>query len=299
MTPDICLYHSNCVDGFTAAWVVRQKFRHCQFLAVAYNEPPPLELLAGRNVLMVDFSYKRPAMDEIAAVANAVVVLDHHKTAEEELGPLLAERGKVTGVFDMTKAGALLAWEWTWNGPVPLLVQYVNDRDLWQFAMGDTRAIHAVMSSHPFDFDLWTALAKKIEQHGERQKIIEEGEAILRAMARIREQAVEDTIRNMRFGPYVVPVVNLPKAWMSEALNELAVGVPFAAGYIDRADGRREFSLRSSGEVDVSQIAKAYGGGGHRPAAGFVMPAGWEGDDDPEMDVIETSGSGKVKVQEA
>lgn len=302
MTPDICFYHdAHCVDGFTAAWAIRQKFRHCHFVPANYNEPLPipLEEMAGRNILMVDFSVKAPVMRELAEVANAIVVLDHHKSAVEELEPVLAEKGKVTGVLDMTKAGAMLAWEWAWGAvPAPLIVQYAQDRDLWQFAMGDTRAIYAVLSSHEFEFELWTKLAKEIEAHHTRQKLVEEGEAILRAEKRIRDQAVADTIRTMRFGPYEVPVVNLPKAWMSDVLNVLAQHAPFAAGYYDRADGRREFSLRSNGDVDVSQIAMAYGGGGHRPAAGFVMEAGWEGDGplEEELDVIETSAKGGVKV---
>jgi phosphoesterase RecJ-like protein len=33
-------------------------------------------------------------------------------------------------------------------------------------------------------------------------------------------------------------------------------------------------SLRSDGTVDVSEIAKKYGGGGHIKAAGFVLDIG-------------------------
>jgi nanoRNase/pAp phosphatase (c-di-AMP/oligoRNAs hydrolase) len=76
-----------------------------------------------------------------------------------------------------------------------------------------------------------------------------------------------------------VPVVNLPYMMASEAANRLAEGEPFAAAYFDRADAR-VFSLRSRG--DVSAIAKAYGGGGHRNAAGFQGPIGWEGDEGVE-----------------
>ena len=58
----------------------------------------------------------------------------------------------------------------------------------------------------------------------------------------------------------------------------MAEGEPFAATYVDSPKGRA-FSLRSRRDgVDVSQIAATYGGGGHRGAAGFLMPSGWEGD---------------------
>jgi len=52
--------------------------------------------------------------------------------------------------------------------------------------------------------------------------------------------------------------------------GELAKDRPFGTYYIDRHDGKRQWSLRSrDGGVDVSEIAKAHGGGGHKQAAGF------------------------------
>ncbi|MFB5634981.1 MAG: bifunctional oligoribonuclease/PAP phosphatase NrnA, partial [Candidatus Nitrosomaritimum aestuariumsis] len=66
-----------------------------------------------------------------------------------------------------------------------------------------------------------------------------------------------------------VPVANLPYTLVSDAANKLAEGEAFAACYWDTEDGR-VFGLRSfSKGSDVSEIAKEYGGGGHRNAAGF------------------------------
>jgi hypothetical protein len=61
--------------------------------------------------------------------------------------------------------------------------------------------------------------------------------------------------------------------------NMLAEGRPFGACYYDNAEGKRVFSLRSKDEgADVSEIAVAYGGGGHARASGFTALRGWEGD---------------------
>lgn len=55
-------------------------------------------------------------------------------------------------------------------------------------------------------------------------------------------------------------------------------GARVAACYWDTPEGR-VFSLRSTDTgPDVSEIAKAYGGGGHAHAAGFRVPLGWEGE---------------------
>lgn len=63
----------------------------------------------------------------------------------------------------------------------------------------------------------------------------------------------------------------LASVLQSEVCHELCQGEPFAAAYWDEADGTRRWSLRSSETdgVDVSEIAKLYGGGGHVHAAGF------------------------------
>jgi phosphoesterase RecJ-like protein len=46
---------------------------------------------------------------------------------------------------------------------------------------------------------------------------------------------------------------------------------------INAGDGERKVSLRASDErVDVSRIARAQGGGGHRGAAGFTTSMGWD-----------------------
>ena len=66
-----------------------------------------------------------------------------------------------------------------------------------------------------------------------------------------------------------MPVANLPYTLTSDAGHLLANGEPFAACYWDTPTGR-VFSLRSTDDgLDVSEIAKKYGGGGHRNASGF------------------------------
>ncbi|HXT50409.1 MAG TPA: DHHA1 domain-containing protein, partial [Thermoanaerobaculia bacterium] len=47
-------------------------------------------------------------------------------------------------------------------------------------------------------------------------------------------------------------------------------GVQAVAIVREVADGRYKVSLRSSGDVDVEQVARRHGGGGHKNAAGFT-----------------------------
>jgi len=54
-----------------------------EFHAGVYQNPPPD--VTGKDVILVDFSYKRPILDKMKQEANSILILDHHKTAMEDL----------------------------------------------------------------------------------------------------------------------------------------------------------------------------------------------------------------------
>ncbi len=59
----------------------------------------------------------------------------------------------------------------------------------------------------------------------------------------------------------------------SEIAGKLAESRAFGACFFIRSDGLRVWSLRSTDNgVDVSEIARRHGGGGHRNAAGWTEP---------------------------
>jgi len=101
-----------------------------------------------------------------------------------------------------------------------------------------------------------------------------EGGAIERKHFKDLAELLKVTTRRMKIAGHDVPVANLPYTMSSDAGHQLAQGEKFAACYWDTPDGR-VFSLRSSDDgLDVSEIAKLFGGGGHRNAAGFKLAPG-------------------------
>lgn len=291
----LCIYHGNCQDGFGAAWAVRHALGadRVEFHAGIYQDPPPD--VAGRHVLIVDFSYKRPMLQGMATAANSITVLDHHKSAMEDLAgfrePASAAQFRaqaipgyqpyhaIRALFDMNRSGAGIAWDFFHpNQKRPRLIDYIEDRDLWRFALPGTREIAAALFSYPYDLGTWDELMTG--DHTRRLR--EEGVAIERKHHKDIAELVDALWRKMVIGGHVVPVANLPYTlasdagtWMCRGLDEGLAGSwipPFAACYWDTREGR-VFSLRSLyGGSDVSEIAKLYGGGGHRNAAGFRVP---------------------------
>lgn len=296
MSKALCIYHGNCADGFTAAWAVRKALGdEADFYPGIYGQEPPD--VTDRHVVMVDFSYKRPVIDALFRKAKSVLILDHHKTAAEDLAGFHPPFGpgwprhlenvyqdecencqQVYAEFDMDRSGAQLAWDFFHpEKRRPRLVDYVADRDLWRFMMPMSREIAAATFSYPYDFTAWGDVAAKIED--DLTRFAAEGAAIERKHHKDIAELVGVTRRTMRIGGLDMPVANLPYTLTSDAGHLMAKqdqGV--AACYWDTPAGR-VFSLRSTEDgPDVSAIAKSYGGGGHRNAAGFQMPRGWEGD---------------------
>ncbi len=275
----LCIYHGNCLDGFAAAWSVHHALgEEVEFHKGIHQQPPPD--VENRDVILVDFSYKKRVLENMLATAASITILDHHISAEEDLSELL-KSGEIKGLFDMNQSGAMLAWLWFNPGlPVPELIAYIQDRDLWLFKLDGTQEINAALSSYPFDFKLWDSL---MDSRSTTLEILrQEGQAIERKLQKDINTLIASGVRRMVIGGYDVPVLNASSAYVSDAGNIMSAGEPFAACYWDHPDGR-SFSLRSRDDdglagVDVAEIAKKYGGGGHKHAAGFTVAIGWEGE---------------------
>lgn len=261
----LCIYHGNCADGFMSAWVVREALGDdVEFYPGVYQDAPPD--VFSRDVIMVDFSYKRPVLLGMAQSANSILILDHHKSAESDLVDLPPN---VTTHFDMERSGARITWDYFFpdNTP-PRLLLHVEDRDLWRFDLPGTREVQAAVFSHPYDFEVWDKLIDSFDEFG-RTNLFNEGAAIERKHFKdIREFIKVAAYRDVIAG-HDVPVLNAPYFWSSDAGHIMAQGEPFAACYWDTPEGR-VYSLRSSDDgLDVSEVAAQFGGGGHKHAAGY------------------------------
>ena len=255
------LYHRDA-DGFGAAYAAWKKFGdEAEYISVQYGEPVPGISPETRRLFIVDFSYPAETIRLLQELYPSVVVLDHHKTAL----PLK----ELPGCYiDMDKAGCQLTWEFLHDkAPLPTILYYVADRDLWKFEAPQSENVNLYIAAMPWEFALWDAF--------ELDRAVAGGNAI----KAFRDAQVEGALRNVRMitlAGYEVPCVNAGEN-ISELGNKLCLAYPeasFSVSYCDRKDCR-SWSLRSVGEFDVSAVAKLFGGGGHRNAAGFSTELFW------------------------
>lgn len=262
------LYHFPCPDGMGAAYSAWRHFGDkARYIGINYGDKlPPLR--ARTDLYLLDFSFKRQLMLELAQLHPRIVVIDHHISAEKELQGIQDEAPNIEIVFDNNHTGAWLAWEYFFpDTTAPWLLPYVEDRDIWKHELPDTQEINAAVNTYPMDFLTWD---KIIEDGPER--LIQEGRAILR----YTEGKKVDLARSARLaqiGEFSFPAVNAPHFLASDLghhLLDIYPDAPFAGTYRDEKDGRRSWSLRSEDDrVDVQVLASALGGGGHRNASGL------------------------------
>lgn len=265
----ICIYHANCADGFTAAWAVWKAIPEAEFHKGFYGESPPD--VKDRDVIIVDFSYKRNALIEMAKQAKSILILDHHKSAEAELQNLPSN---VEAHFDMNRSGAMMAWEHFHPNKAPSdLVIHVQDRDLWLFKRPQTKAFQANLFSYEYTFENWEMINNLCADDNKYHEFVMAGLAIKRKHEKdVRELIKSAAYMGELFG-YRVLFLNCPYFHSSEAGHIMAKGMDFAVCYYDNGE-ERVFSLRSDENgADVSLIAAQFGGGGHKHAAGFRTPS--------------------------
>lgn len=264
MSKKICIYHGNCADGFTAAWVVRLALgSDVEFHAGFYQTPPPD--VVDKIVYIVDFSYKRPIMEDIVAKATKVIHIDHHDTAIKDMAGFTSDKFETLYSPENTESGAMLTWRYFFpKTSTPTLIKHIDDRDRWKFLLPGTREIQANIFSYEYTFENWGMLMS-----ANVESMISDGTAIERRSAKDIKELMGVVVRRMNIGGYNIPVANVPYQYGSDICHALAKNEPFSAYYYDKPTGR-EFGLRSSDTgLDVGEIAKIYGGGGHEHAAGF------------------------------
>ena len=198
-TPALIYYHADCIDGFGAAYAAWRHFgESAEYRPMNHGDAWLTDEVTGRNIFILDFSFPRPALEEMAQHAASVCQIDHHASARDGWA---ADLSNITDssmsvyqhsalplkvIFDMEKSGARLAWE-HFHSEIrpPLALRHIEDQDLWRFEIEGTRSFCTALRLQPFDFGIWDQLINEAnEAHSDSYvSMLAEGQAIQRFMA--------------------------------------------------------------------------------------------------------------------
>ena len=258
---DCVIYHADCTDGFGAAYSAWKLLgNRAEYHACKHGTKPPD--VKDKTVAILDFSFSNSITKSMIELASDLIVIDHHKSAMVELHDISNTH------FNMTKSGAMLSWEFFHPGKEsPKFIQYIQDRDLWKWELPYSKEFAAAFDMVPFEFEEF----EKFEDDSVFDDAVKRGSYIL-AYSKTVIKKICEKASHRKYNGMDVLVVN-SSHWMSEIGSRLSSDCDFAViWYYDHEDKMIKVSLRSfHDKIDVSEIAKAFDGGGHRKAAGFQI----------------------------
>lgn len=270
----VVIYHDECRDGFGAAYAAWKKFGNTATYLPRKTQTDVPEGLTDKEIYIVDYSYDTTTLQKLIDCNKSVVVIDHHASAKEAVEKF------PQNIFDNNHSGAVLAWQYFHKDKeVPELLKYVEDHDLWNFALPENREYNVALGQYKMDFATWDQLIEDLKDENNLINFIAKGAML----AKFEDQLVLQLMtfkERVLFEGYEVWAINASRVYRSILGNQLAelnateekpaIGIVYY-----HSNGAVNISLRSLGEIDVSQIAQKYGGGGHKNAAGIKVSS-WQ-----------------------
>ena len=291
--------HSHCTDGLCAASIMKRAINVClntEDVVVIFArygaEKKALEQAEiddKTDVYIVDFSFSREDTLDIAKKCKNLVILDHHITAFEKLEGIEKESDNIEFFFDNNMSGATLV-----NGFVAKrfldfgksqeivnhVAELVEDRDLWNFKLKDTKAFGEFVFSQvePNDIDTFSEILfdsdmKKIQSYVDLGNILDKNKK--KQVNQRLEQMQTPTVLEI---PYPETSEQVQIIFVNETQSDLvselgnAICKKFKKPvclYKIISNGMVSLSFRSMDNlIDMSKVAVALGGGGHRNACG-------------------------------
>lgn len=289
-TDTVIVYHADCIDGYTAAWVATFEYSNAVLFPAYYGAWDKIlaEIRKHHSAVIVDFSLpieKLAELEKDPGSSKHIMIIDHHKSAAEKYFPY-AKLGTIdnfwalvhtaTIFIDQNESGATLANKLLNYAEYPKTNSFldtVKDYDLWTFKLPHTKEIHMYLRTQEKSLDNWTRIALAfLEEDDEYRSIIAQGTAILAYHNSIVERLVTGN------WPVVIKgikglAVNCSAAFSSDVGNALAkLSGTYGLTFQLKKQDELICSLRSIGDsCDVAKLAESLGGGGHKNAAGFSL----------------------------
>lgn len=290
------IFHRNCLDGFSA-FIILTSTGMITDNAIIYPDIPAAKEvppdLHNKNVVIMDVAYKKEILEQIFKEAKYVLFIDHHITIRNDVLQLItiySDRHEV--VYDDSKSGASLTWEYFYpDKKMPKFVKYIQDNDTGAWKLKNTSYfILGLQVNYPLNLsreniEKWNELynndeVKRLIKLGNKYSDYEKYLLDINAKRYTLELFPSEQVFHdyedffEKPGQYRVAVINgaCPSVSLlgKKIVNE--IDCDFCMIWNFHLD-KKEFliSFRSK-SVDVGEIAKLFGAGGHKFASACTIP---------------------------
>jgi uncharacterized protein len=293
---DYIIYHKQCLDGFSSLFV-SYLAKTIKKNTIIYPDVPSTTTtppnITNKNVLIMDVSYSISIFKNIVQSAKSVLFIDHHISNIEDIVDYiktLNDPRKVKIIYDKSRCGATLTWKYFFpRKTIPLFLKYIEDNDTGTWKYDKTKPFifslesNYHMSPYLSNLSKWKKILSKLTVG----KMIKEGYVMKKyhdnlvnknakkySLELFPSKKIYDRFGNffIKVGQYKVAVFcGMGSPSVTSIGNKLleSVDCDFVMVWTLNID-RKEYviSMRSKA-VDISEIAKLFGGGGHKLAGAF------------------------------
>ncbi len=275
-----CFYH-NDLDGFCAGAIVykfykidrdftKQVGEDCQFICINYNQDFPFDTIkSNETIILVDYSLQKEGeFDKLFSITNKIIWIDHHKSAIEKHKDFTNKHG-ILGMREDGISGCVLTWKYFYpNQNIPSIVDMIGAYDIWDFSIWGEKLNVLQSGIRLYDYTVnsnnWTSWFSSIANI---KSILDKGEIALLYRTNMYQGLIQSWSFWAEFEGYKAICCNVgsTSSQLFDSIKEdYDIMIPFVF------DGKQwTVSLYTKKDIDCSEIAKKYGGGGHKKAAGF------------------------------
>lgn len=276
---DYVVFHKNCQDGFGSAWIVWRFLKgSATYKGIAPSNLPNPNIFKKKYVLFVDISLSGDYIDQVMKYAKNVLVIDHHNTYVDDMVE------HPNAIHESDHSAIYITWRIFFpDQKIPQFVRYIEDNDLGNQSMKKTEPfVSAVGTKLPFHHIDYFKNWNKLLNPAYVDKLIQDGYKYQEYKNYLLKRNMHISVE-IKLGKYKALVCNFGTVGLASDLgNRLADLNPDYDFVImwNYHYNNEEYSvmLRSRNDrVDLSQIAKLYGGGGHPKASRFAWKNPIEG----------------------
>ena len=276
--------HKNCMDGVASASIMLKLYPEADvYFCTYYKEQEVIEQIQESpkydKIIFADFSFNKDRTLSMLDCCNTIEIYDHHKTAEAELSnDEIVSNPRISVVFDGTKSGATICRDYIKQyvkitEEASLLYDYIQDRDIWTWKLDYSKEINEALRFYirPNNIESFNSITETLSI----EDLCHTGNILFEKQRQYVKSKVSK-VSYVQFEGETYGMVNSTE-YISELGNAISeeLNVPALLFFVDE-EGSVICSLRSKDSlIDVSLVAKKYGGGGHRNAAGFKTDFGF------------------------
>ncbi len=301
----IAIYHSRDLDGIASGRIIKEKYPHATLVGYHYGEQfdiiPPTNESPGILTINGVYYYVSPdthiIMADVSLPMEKMEVLfknfffrwmDHHASAikdfEDYFGVVAAKPGHKFSPMEKLDLGegigvdqglaylidgtaaCVITYGALFGEAIPMGIDLLGDYDVWNnkdenYWNNSVMPFQYGMRGHTVENFPWESMFIL----GEIEAIKEKGKIILEYQQEQDSIAAKGAFE-VEFEGYRAIAMNTTR-FNSQAFDSTPgydLMIPF------RFDGKEwAYSLYTTKEIDCSALAKKYGGGGHKKAAGF------------------------------